>query len=264
MSLLQIENLCLSFRHYRGLVHEAQTSVLRGIGFDVDRGEVLAVIGGSGAGKSLVAQALFGVLPGNALVSGIMRFEGVLIDKTTRPRLLGRRMALLPQSSSHLDPMANCSSQLRWAARRGGRTIRKADAQAAFLRFGLPASVGKAFPHELSGGMARRVMMAIATITEPDLLVADEPTAGLDAGNAETILSQLRAAADAGGGVILITHSLPEALKFADRVVMIENGQLVGTEAAADFTGSGASLRSHYGQALWQALPQNAFGAANA
>ncbi|MGV0908316.1 ATP-binding cassette domain-containing protein [Martelella sp. FOR1707] len=259
MTLLSFHDFGIGFRRYSGLLSMREVPVVSGIGFSVRCGEVVALIGASGGGKSLIAHALFGVLPPNACTSGAIRFEGREVDERSRPALLGRRMALMPQSVSHLDPMARCISQLRWAARRSGAAADDARLAATLAQFGLGREAGNAFPHQLSGGMARRMLMAIATIGDPDLIVADEPTSGLDDDNADIVLARLRRLAGDGKGVLLVTHSLASALAYADRVCLIRDGRLEGEEDATGFSGGGGGLHTAYARALWQALPQNAF-----
>ncbi len=259
MTLLCVENLSVGFVRYDGLVAQRELGILEGLSFSVDRGEVLALIGASGAGKSLMAHALFGILPGNATTHGRIRFDGAVLDKQARARLCGRRMALVPQSVSHLDPMTRCRKQIFWAGERAGRRLERKDIGTLLARYGLDDAVADAYPHELSGGMARRMMMAIATVGDPDLVVADEPTSGLDAENAETVLAHLRALADAGKAVLVITHSLAEALPFSDRVAVMQGGRLESVEMAAGFVDDGGDLKSSYARALWRALPQNDF-----
>ena len=220
---------------------------------------MVALIGASGGGKSLIAHALFGILPPNAQIRGDIHFDGLRVDESTRPALLGRRMALVPQSISHLDPMARCFQQLRWAARRAGLKADDAALMAVLAQFGLDADAARAFPHHLSGGMARRMLMAIATVGDPDLIVADEPTSGLDDDNAARILSKLKSLAANGKGVLLITHSLATALAYADSVCLVRNGTVAGEERAEAFEDCGERLRSDYARALWQALPHNGF-----
>ncbi|MCV0380472.1 ATP-binding cassette domain-containing protein [Nitratireductor sp.] len=263
MTLLSFSGFGLSFRRYHGLLASCETPVLNDIAFTIGRGEVVALVGASGSGKSLIAHAAFGILPPNARMLGSIRLDGQPVDERTLPALRGRRMALVPQSISHLEPLARCAKQLRWAARRAGRPTDRETLARHLEAFGLDGDAAKAFPHQLSGGMARRMMMAIATVGDADLLIADEPTSGLDDGNAEIVLSKLRGLADQEKGVLLITHSLAAALPYADRVCLIRNGRMEGEEAACAFDGAGEGLRSAYARALWQALPQNGFQVAH-
>ena len=257
--LLAIEDFSLAFRRYAGLTRQSLVTVLEGLGFAVARGEVVALVGASGAGKSLLAHALFGILPPNAVTSGRILLDGAALDERSWPSCRGRRMGLVPQSLSHLDPLVRCGRQLAWAAARSGRASSAAERLALLARFELDPAIVRYFPHQLSGGMARRLMLAIATIGAPDLVVADEPTSGLDPRNARAVLGHLRGLADAGKGVLLITHDLVQCLPVADRVAILRQGRLVGTEPAAAFAGDGAALVSPYARALWRAMPENDF-----
>lgn len=259
MTLLCSERLSIGFRRYEGLTRQRELWVMDAIDFTIDRGEILALVGSSGAGKSLLAHAVFGILPPNAVTSGRLSFEGKPLDSKARSILSGRRMALVPQSISHLNPMVRCDRQLAWAAKRGGCPTDVAMLNLVLDRFGLDRWVLRAFPHQLSGGMARRMLLAIATIGEPDLIVADEPTSGLDTENTALVLEHLRSLADSGSGVLLITHSLADALPFADRVALLKDGRIVGIEQADCFADEGEGLASPFARALWSALPQNNF-----
>lgn len=259
--MLDIDRLCLSFSRYHGLARRREIACLSDVSLTLERGEVLAVIGGSGSGKSLLAHAVMGILPANALVRGEVRIDGRPLDAAGRLALCGSRMALVPQSISHLDPLVRSGRQIAWAARRAGRARGAIPALVAgeLARFRLGPEAARAFPHELSGGMARRVLLAIATAGSADLLIADEPTSGLDAANAGVVLAHLRRLAGEGRAVMLITHDLAGALRFADRVAIIRDGALSAIAPAADFTGDGEALASPYARALWRALPQNDF-----
>ena len=259
MTLLSVEQLSIGFSRYDGLVRKRELHILEGLSFGIERGEVLALIGASGAGKSLLAHAIFGILPDNAVTHGRLRFDGAILDQAQRAKLCGRRMALVPQSVSHLDPMTRCRKQIVWAGRRVGRRLDGADIAGLLSRYGLEEAAAEAYPHQLSGGMARRMMMAIASVGDPDLVVADEPTSGLDSRNAEGVLIHLRALADAGKAVLVITHSLAEALPFANRVAVMRGGRLDSIEPASGFVDDGDGLFSPYARALWRALPQNGF-----
>lgn len=257
--LLTIADFSVAFRRQDGATGRNSVSPLHGLNLSLKRGEIVALIGVSGAGKSLLAHALFGILPPNAVTTGEIKFDGVVLDQTTWPDYRGRRMALVPQSISHLDPLARCDRQLAWAAQRSGRKLDRSARNAIFGHFGLDAAAAHAFPHELSGGMARRMMLAMGTIGQPDLIVADETTSGLDVDTARGVLRHLRALANQGKAVLLISHDLSLALPVADRVALLRDGQLVGLEAAKAFVDDGAQLNSDYARALWRALPENAF-----
>lgn len=255
--MLSLSNLSLQFERPRGLWRGAASQRLSGVSLTLQAGEVLAVIGSSGAGKSLLAEAILGLLPANARLSGEIRFEGRLLHSPAcRRGLAGRRIGYVPQQVTHLDPLATIGAQLSWASARGGRP---ADLVARLARLGLGPGVLRAAPHELSGGMARRVLLAMAGVGEVDLLIADEPTSGLDPEIRALVLGQLRAHADQGGAVLLITHDLMAALPVCDQVLLLHDGEMAGQEPAARFTAAGEALQSPQARALWRALPENGF-----
>ncbi|WP_035832264.1 ATP-binding cassette domain-containing protein [Kaistia adipata] len=261
MTLLEIDSLSLHFRRYDRLFRHVEVEALGAISLALEAGEVLAVVGASGSGKSLLAHAILGILPKNAVLRGSLWFDGRPLDGTAQAALCGRRIGLVPQSVSYLDPLARNGDQLRWAALRAGRSQRDATrlAQPALQAMGLDPAIARDFPHSLSGGMARRLAMAIATIGEADLILADEPTNGLDPDNAARVLDRLAGFARRGKGVMLITHDLVGALPYADRVAILDGGRLIDVEPASAFSGRGDGLRSAYARALWRALPQNDF-----
>ncbi|SIQ17343.1 peptide/nickel transport system ATP-binding protein [Rhizobium sp. RU33A] len=255
--MLSVESLSIGFLRYDGLIHRCEVPALDGIDLKVDRGEIIALVGASGAGKSLLAHALFGILPENAVVRGSISLNGEPVEAANGGK--GPRMALVPQSLSHLDPLARCGKQLLWAAQRGGKTKTMADLVTTLESFGLDAEVMRLYPHQVSGGMARRLLLAIATIGEPDLIVADEPTRGLDPNAADNVLRHLRRLADRGKAVLLITHDLVTAVSHADRVAILEQGRLLGIEPANAFSEDGRRLTLPYARALWLAMPGNQF-----
>lgn len=260
MNVLEVEKLRVSFLRYDGFLRQTAVECAHDISLGIARGEVLALFGASGAGKSLLAHAVMGLLPQNAIVEGTIRFEGRVLDERTQADLRGNRIALIPQSVSHLDPLATVGQQLRWAARRARRPMKAAGSvEGALSRFGLEPAVARAFPHTLSGGMARRVMLAMTTVSNADLVIADEPSNGLDAENAATVFQSLKALAKKGKAVIVISHDLSAALEIADRVVIMRDGKVVAHERADAFAGQGEALSAAYARKIWNALPQNGF-----
>lgn len=255
--LLTITDLRVWFRQYDVGLRRRTVEPVRGMSLSVDRGEVVALIGASGAGKSLLAHAVLGLLPPNADQAGTVAFDGTPVPAPDRSRLAGRGIALLPQTLTALDPTATVISQVRRAAKLAGRS--RGDAVAALREVGLGPEVDRRHPHQLSGGMGRRVLTAIALMGDPALVIADEPTPGLSQRDVAEVLKRLRAIADDDRGVLLITHDLDNALQIADRVVVCRDGRSVDEAATVDFTGRGERLGTPYTRALWQALPGNGF-----
>ena len=257
--LLEVEDLRVVFTQYEAGLRRRRLEVISGIDLTVEAGEVVAVVGSSGSGKSLLAHAVLGVLPRNAEVSGRISYRGTPLDETRLRRLRGREIALIPQTVAALDPLARVGPQVARAARLAGEADPSAAAHAALGRLDLPARTDRRHPHELSGGMARRVLTATATVGRPRLALADEPTPGLHPEAVAETLSGLRAMADDGAAVVLITHDLLGALTVADTVAVFYAGTTVEVTAAGRFTGDGAGLLHPYTKALWAALPGHGF-----
>ena len=255
--VLAVRDLSVRFpppgRRRGGTVHAATD-----VSFTLRRGRVLALVGESGCGKSVLATALLRLLPGNAEVTGsavLTGADGPPVDLVTADRdvlarqVRGRRVALVPQSAATaLTPVRTARSQLEETVRelRPG-TDPRARADELAERVGLhPADLGR-FPHQLSGGMAQRVVVALALAGDPDVVLADEPTAGLDRPLVDRTLALLRAAADGGAAVLLITHDLGALLRspgavddvavmYASRLLEFGPVGAVLTDPAHDYT----------------------------
>lgn len=176
--------------------------------------------------------------------------------------LRGRGIALVPQRVTYLDPRMRVGEQVCGVARGATRAERAEDhmrrrarQRELFEAYGLGREVERMYSYELSGGMARRVLLMCALMDEPRLIVADEPTPGLDLERAVRALDDLRAFADAGGSVLLITHDLELGLRVADRVAVFKDGTIVEETAAASFVASDA-LRHPFSRALVASLPE--------
>lgn len=257
--MLAVEDLRVHFTRYRGLLRREELTVLDGVDVDARPGELVAMVGQSGAGKSLFAHAVLGILPANARVEGRMDFAGEPLDPARQRRLRGRRIALVPQAVTWLDPTATAGRQIGWGARAAGLPHGPAVVAAELARFDLAAATAGLHPHQLSGGMARRVLTAIATVSRADLLIADEPTTGLDPDACRLALTLLRRLADEGRTVVVITHDLSAVLPFADRVAILHGGRTVEiTEAPVFRDGHPAHP---YSRALRSALPEHGFTA---
>lgn len=259
MNLLSIDDLTISFVQYDSGLRRRRLDVVTGLDLHVDVGELVAVIGASGSGKSLLAHAVLGLLPSNAVEGGRMTYDGAPLSQERRERLRGRDITLMPQSVAFLDPVARVGGQTRRAAVLAGSRDPSAATASAYRRLGLGDGTQRHYPHELSGGMARRVLGATATIGQTRLVIADEPTPGLHEAVVAETLGGLRQMADEGAGVVLITHDLTDGLGVADRVAVFYAGTTIEELPVDAFAGSGEALTHPYTQALWRALPRNGF-----
>ena len=254
--LLSVDRLSISFRMYDRGMRQRDLEVISDLAVTVNAGEVLAVIGSSGSGKSLLAHAVLGLLPSNATVRGNMRYKGEPLNAAKQKKLRGRHIALIPQSVTYLDPLMPVGEQARGADKRPARAKQQRN---AFRRLELAPDTERLYPFQLSGGMVRRVLFSTAIITDADLIIADEPTPGMHIDQALEALAILRELANAGKGVLLITHDIDLAVRFADKISVFYAGTTVEEAPAADFIEGPHALRHPYSQALWRALPQNEF-----
>lgn len=236
--MLRITDLSLTF-HPDG---SDPKLALSGINLTVAQGEGVGLVGGSGAGKSLIAQAIVNTVPVTARMTGQITLAG-------GPVTAGR-LALVPQSVDALDPLADVGHQI---ARFGRLVGRKADARSILDCVGLRADVAALYPHQLSGGMAKRVLLATALAQDTDFLVADEPTLGLDPQAADGLMACLSGLIAAGKGLLVISHDLPRLVAITRRVVVLQDGHAVETAAATAFSGMGAGLAHPFSRALWRA-----------
>ncbi len=254
-TLLEIHDLSVSFRMYDHGLEQKDLKVISDLHLTVHPGEIVAVAGSSGSGKSLLASAILGILPDNATVSGHLHYKGKELTPELQTSLRGREIALVPQSVAFLDPLMKVGAQAdghkRPAPTKKRRNIWK--------NFELPEKTETLYPFQLSGGMARRVLVSTALITDAELIIADEPTPGMSLSQAIEALKMFRELADEGRAVILITHDIDLAFQFADRVSVFYAGTTVETAPSADFLKGPDALRHPYSKALWNALPQNGF-----
>ena len=269
--LLSIENLSIRFRQYengkgRRVFRQAFLPVITDLNVTVRRGEVVAVVGASGSGKSLLAHAVLGLLPANAFLEGSIRYRGRRIgpqDRAAGGALLTDRqepggaggIALVPQSVTWLDPLMKIGKQVLAGRRTAAAKERM---RTLFAGYGLSEEVEKRYPHECSGGMIRRILLVAALMDDPELIIADEPTPGMDEALAGQAMEELREFADEGKGVLLITHDIELALRGADRIAVFYAGTTVEVAEAADFEKE-ELLRHPYTKALWRAMPENGF-----
>ena len=235
-------------------------AVVDGVGFSVQPGEVLALVGESGCGKSLTAQAIMRLLPrAVAHAAGRIELEGAdlaALPERRMRRLRGRRISMIFQEpQAALDPLSTIGTQVAEATGLSGR-----DGRAAVLR--MLAEVGISdpqrridqYPFELSGGMCQRVMIASALISRPAVLIADEPTTALDVTIQAQILDLLRGlAAQRGTAIVLITHDMGVVADIADRVAVMYAGRIAETAATPALF---ARPRHPYTALLLAALPR--------
>ncbi len=230
----------------------------------VERGETRGLVGESGAGKSTIGKAILGILPSAVRVtSGEVLFEGQDLLKAPaalRRRLIGERIALIPQDPmTALNPGRRIEGQLTDGLRLWRDLSAGAAREAALklldeVQIREPERVLRSFPHELSGGMRQRVLIAAAFALEPKLIVADEPTTALDVTVQKQILRLIRAMQSAHGtSVLFVTHDLGVVAQICDRVTLLFGGRVVEEGRTADLL---QAPRHPYTRALLEACPR--------
>jgi oligopeptide transport system ATP-binding protein len=257
--LLEVENLTVRFWTRRGLVH-----AVNGISFSVARGETLGIVGESGCGKSVTALAVMGILPrAGRVVAGSARFDGADLLKRSDAelrRIRGKDIAMIFQDPmTSLNPVLTIGRQIREAIeahldvdrgeaeRRAGELLDKVGIPSAKARL-------KDYPHQFSGGMRQRAMIAMALSCEPKLLIADEPTTALDVTIQAQILDLLRELVSGRDtALILITHDLGVVAGMCERVNVMYAGTLVETGRAEHLF---ARPRHPYTLGLLQSIPR--------
>jgi peptide/nickel transport system ATP-binding protein len=257
--LLEVSNLSISFTQYVQGLNRHDSKVISDLTIDVDESEIVAILGSSGSGKSLLAHSILGILPYNANVTGEIKYKGQVLDQKLKGKLRGKEICLIPQSVNFLDPLMKVSEQaIGECKNEKEHDAKKVIQREIFARYGLDESVDDLYPFELSGGMARKVLLSTALIGDPNLLIADEPTPGLDAKSVEETIEDIKNLKEHGKGVLLITHEIDVALKTSDRIAIFYSGYVIEINNVENFKNADTVLHP-YTKALINSLPRNGF-----
>ncbi|WP_336019701.1 ABC transporter ATP-binding protein [Fusobacterium polymorphum] len=253
MNILEVKNLNIGFNMYDKLLNQKLHQMVFNLNVTIKKGEILAIAGSSGSGKSLMAHAILGILPKNAVVSAEIKFKNEIVDENRLSQLRGKEITFVPQSIAYLDPLMTIEDQLM---RKG---INKQDFFKVMDTLGFTkADLGK-YPFQLSGGMARRVLIANTILSKADLIIADEPTPGLSLDLAIEVLNHFRNMANDGKGILLITHDIDLVCNIADKMAIFYGGHILETLNTKDFLKGEKYIRHPLTKAFWRALPQNDF-----
>ncbi len=238
-TVLDVADLRVEFRTDEGLVQ-----AVRGVDYQLRRGEVLGIVGESGSGKSVASLAVMGLLPGSARVSGSVRFAGTQLigaSEAQLRRVRGQGISMIFQDPmTSLNPVYTVGFQIAEAIRAHHDVTRAAARHQAMelleqVSIPNPAERVDSYPHELSGGMRQRVVIAIAMANRPEVIIADEPTTALDVTVQAQILEALRIAKrQTGAAMVLITHDLGVIAGQADRVLVMYAGRVVEAGTVED------------------------------
>ena len=258
--LLDVENVSISFIQYTQGLNQRNLKVITDLTLDISEGEILAVLGSSGSGKSLLAHAIMGILPENAQLNGKIKFKGKELSQEDKEEIRGSKISFIPQSVNFLDPLMKISDQaIGHCENDVEKKEKRIKQREIFEHYNLGPEVDEMYPFQLSGGMARRVLVSTALLSNPELVIADEPTPGLDEKTVQETLNHFRHMKDDNIGVLLITHDIHAALDVADRIGIFYSGYVIEIAETKDFTGDGENLLHPYTKALYKALPANGF-----
>lgn len=253
MNILEVKNLNIGFNMYDKLLNQKLHQMVFDLNVTIKKGEILAIAGSSGSGKSLMAHAILGILPKNAVVSAEIKFKNEIVDENKLSQLRGKEITFVPQSIAYLDPLMTIEDQLM------RKDINKQDFFKVMDTLGFTkADLGK-YPFQLSGGMARRVLIANTILSKADLIIADEPTPGLSLDLAIEVLNHFRNMANNGKGILLISHDIDLVCNIADRMSIFYGGHILETLNTKDFLKGEKYIRHPLTKAFWKALPQNDF-----
>ncbi len=260
-----MNNSILAIQHlHAALTGNGKSGILRDVSLSIEPGEVHGLVGESGAGKSMIAKAVLGILPhAVGITEGSIHFLGrdlVGLGERQYRTILGRDIALIPQDPlSALNPVRRIDAQMTDVMKLHlGWNTAKARAHALELLNEVhirdPESVLRKYPHELSGGMRQRILIAVAFACEPKLIIADEPTTALDVTVQKQILRLLREMRDRHGtSILFVTHDLGVVAKICDSLSVIHSGMIVEQGVTADIM---ANPRHAFTRSLFAATPR--------
>ena len=222
MNILEVKNLNIGFNMYDKLLNQKLHQMVFDLNVTIKKGEILAIAGSSGSGKSLMAHAILGILPKNTVVSAEIKFKNEIVDEDRLSQLRGKEITFVPQSIAYLDPLMTIEDQLM---RKG---INKQDFFKVMDTLGFTkADLGK-YPFQLSGGMARRVLIANTILSKADLIIADEPTTAIDSLNQKDIIDEfIILKKELNVSLLFVTHDLGVLTNLADNLIVMQNGEIV-------------------------------------
>lgn len=250
--LLKVEKFSVKFKMYERGLRQKLSVAVRDLNLELNKGEILAIVGSSGSGKSLLAHGIMDILPSNAVIGGEISIKGEKMTPKLMDEKRGKEIVIVPQSVSYLDPLMKIREQVF-------ETSDRTDYDEMFAKFGLSKEDSDKLPFQLSGGMARRALVMTAAVSNAELIIADEPTPGLNPKLAHEILAMFKEMANNGKGVLLITHDIDLVCEIADRIAIFHDGTILETTDVKNFIEGGDKLKHPYCKALWNALPQNNF-----
>lgn len=253
--IFAVKDLKISFTQYSRGLKRKDINAIENLSIALYKGTVHALMGESGSGKSLLAHAILDILPQNASLTGDFYYDDRQISRSEQRSFRGKKIALVPQSVDYLNPLLKIGKQL---ALIGGSS----DKIGTLLqRYELKESILEHYPFQLSGGMARKVMLMMAMSQGAEIIIADEPTPGLDFESVKAVLSDFKKVAEQGCAVLLITHDIGAAIEVADEITIFKGGHKIDHLHINKQISLEEQLKSchPFTRALYEAMPIRAF-----
>lgn len=255
--ILEINHLNVAFSKYASFFKKTYAAPIEDLSLSLEENTITAVVGQSGSGKSLVAHAIMGMLPSNCRVQGELLYKEAPFNDEIRQGLRKGEIVIIPQSIDYLDPLMTVGNQIKELVRQGDP---EEELQKILARYSLAPEVANMYPFELSGGMARRILIACAVVQRPTLIIADEPTPGLDEELVDEAIEHMLQLKENGASLLVITHDLFVAQSIADKIVFFKDGKSICQVTREEF----ANTKSFddlppYAKLLFESLPCNKF-----
>lgn len=253
--VFEVNALSISFNQYGRGLKRKEIQAIEGLSIELYKGKIHAVFGESGSGKSLLAHAILDILPQNACLQGNFYYDGNQISRGELKALRGKKIALVPQSVEHLNPVLKIGRQLALSG------VDKDKVKRLLEKYELSEAILNLYPFQLSGGMSRKVLLMMAVSQGAEIIIADEPTPGLDASSIKVVLADFQKVAKQGCAVLFITHDISAAIEVADEITIFKNGKRIDHLLLDE----GMVLEDHlerchpFTKALYHAMPVRAF-----
>ncbi|MCI5839442.1 MAG: ATP-binding cassette domain-containing protein [Peptoniphilaceae bacterium] len=252
-NILEIKNLNVKFELYKNLVEKYEVEVIKNLTLTLKAGEILSIIGASGSGKSVLTHSILNLLPKNSKVTGQIKYNGEKIEYKNISKLLGKDISYIPQSVDYLDPVMKIGKQVLGVSGNYEKMIN------LFKKYKLPLDIKDKYPFEISGGMARRVLICASLMNDPKFLIADEPTPGVDKNIEKEIIKDFKDISSQNKSILIITHNIDFAINVSDSIAVFLDGNIIEKEEVSKFLSGGNLLENSYSKSLIKSLPQNEF-----
>lgn len=250
---LKVENLTIRTFEQVNFFHEHERSIIQNSRFVINQGEVVSFVGSSGSGKSLVADSIVGNQDKGIEVTGDFYYEKLKMTCQERYDLTASDICYIPQSTLCLNPLLPLKKQWHYFSQAFNTPVSSFDRMLS--QVGLDAKIQDFYPHQLSGGMKKKILFSFSLLTASQLIILDEPTRGLDGKSTEMIVNKIKEQCQKGTSVLMITHDLELAAEISDSILMINENKEIEQYSLEEINQTTDTIFNE----MWQALPQHDF-----